>query len=110
MERLKQDIKTGQFNRLYLLYGDDEYFRNFYRNKLRDALISPDDAMNLTEFSGKEVDVNTIIDTARTIPFLSERRVVVVSDSELFNPKGKKDADESDDDADDKDDAEKVTK
>lgn len=97
MERIKQDIKTGQFNRLYLLYGDDEYFRNFYKNKLRDALISEDDLMNLTEFSGKDVDVNSIMDTARTIPFLAERRVVVVSGSELFNPKSKKGLDDSDD-------------
>lgn len=97
MERIKQDIKTGQFNRLYLLCGDDDYFRTFYKNKLRDSIISPDD-MNLSEFSGKDVDINTIIDTASTIPFLSERRVVIVSDSGLLNPKSKKsDSDDEDD-------------
>ena len=102
MERINQDIKTGQFSRLYLIYGDDEYYRTFARNKLKNALISDDDLMNLTEFTGKEIDVNSIIDTARTIPFLSERRVVIVTGSELFNPKGRKsseDEDESDDDS-----------
>lgn len=89
MERIKQDIKTGQFNRLYLLCGDDDYFRSFYKNKLREALISEDD-MNFSEFTGKDVDVNTIIDTANTIPFLAERRVVIVNDSGLLNPKSKK--------------------
>ena len=100
MERIKQDIKTGQFNRLYLLYGDDDYFRTFYKNKLKEALISEDD-MNLTEFSGKDVDVNAIMDTARTIPFLSERRVVIVSDTGLLNPKSKKGDSDGDDDLED---------
>ena len=113
MERINQDIKTGQFSRLYLIYGDDEYYRTFARNKLKNALISDDDLMNLTEFTGKEIDVNSIIDTARTIPFLSERRVVIVTGSELFNPKGRKsseDEDESDDDSKKQDeDAKKVS-
>lgn len=90
MERINQDIKSGQFSRLYLIYGDDEYFRTFARNKLKNALISADDFMNLAEFSGKDTDVNTIIDTARTIPFLAEKRVVIVSDTGFFNLKGKK--------------------
>lgn len=94
MERINQDIKTGQFSRLYLIYGDDEYYRTFARNKLKSALVSDDDIMNLTEFSGKDVDVNSIMDTARTIPFLAERRVVIVTGSELFNPKGKSASDE----------------
>jgi len=102
MERINQDIKTGQFNRLYLLYGDDEYFRTFARNKLKKALISDDDFMNYAEFTGKDVDINTIMDTARTIPFLGERRVIVVNDTGLFNLKGRKaqEKEENEDDAD----------
>jgi len=103
VERINQDIKTGQFSRLYLLYGDDEYFRTFARNKLKNALISDDDFMNLAEFSGKDTDINTIMDTARTIPFLAEKRVVIVSDTGLFNLKARKTkgSDDSDDDEED---------
>lgn len=98
MERLKQDIKTGQFNRLYVLCGDDDYFVGVYKKMLRSALISEEDTMNLSEYSGKGVDVNEIIDTARTIPFLSERRVVIVTNSGLLAPAKKKKA--SDDEQD----------
>ena len=101
MERINQDIKTGEFNRLYLLCGDDDYFRNFYKNKLKKALISDEDGMNYSEFSGKNVDVNEIMNTARTIPFLSERRVVIVSDSDLFNSKAKKSDEETEEASDD---------
>lgn len=99
MERLKQDIKTGQFNRLYVLCGEDDYFRGFYKKSLKAAIMPEDDGMNYTEFSGKGVSVNEIMDTARTIPFLGERRLVIVNDSGLLNPAAKKkksDDDESD--------------
>ena len=109
MERLKQDIKTGQFNRLYVLCGDDDYSRNVYTKNLKAAIMPEDDGMNYTEFSGKGVSVNAIMDTARTIPFLGERRLVIVKDSGLFSPATKKkksseeelDADESDEDTKD---------
>lgn len=99
MERLKQDIKTGQFNRLYVLCGDDDYFISVFKKRLREALIPEDDSMNLTEYSGKGLNVNEIMDTARTIPFLAERRVVIVSDSGLLAPakRKKKDGDEDTD-------------
>lgn len=90
MERLKQDIKTGQFNRLYVLCGDDDYSRGSYKRSLKAAIMPEDDGMNYAEFSGKNVSVNTIIDTARTIPFFGERRLVIVNDSGLLAPASKK--------------------
>ena len=102
MKRIEQDIKTGQFNRLYLLCGDDEYFLKVYKNKLKKALVSEDDGgMNFTEFSGKGLSENEIMDTARTFPFLAERRVVIVSDSGFFAAKDKKSKDTDDDDESD---------
>ena len=92
MERINQDIKTKEFGRLYVLCGDDEYFRNFYKNKLKKALEVEENAMNYSEFNGKGVDENAIMDAARTVPFFAERRVVLVNDSDLF--KGSKKASE----------------
>ena len=90
MERLKQDIKTGQFNRLYVLCGEEDYFRTYYKKSLKNAIMPEDDGINFTEFSGKGVRENEIMDIARTIPFLGERRLVIVNDSGLLNPASKK--------------------
>lgn len=87
MESIKQDIKTGNFNKVYLLYGEEGYLRNTYKNQLVKAIIPESDSMNVTEFDGKEIDVNALMDTALTVPFFAEKRVVVVTDSNLFSTK-----------------------
>ena len=45
MQRLIQDIKTGNFNQIYLLYGEEAYLRRQYRDRLKEAIIG-DDTMN----------------------------------------------------------------
>jgi DNA polymerase-3 subunit delta len=87
MKRVAQDIKNGQFSNIYLLYGEETYLRKQYRDNLKNALISPDDSMNCTVYSGDEINVNEVIDMAGTMPFFSERRVIVIEDSGWFKPK-----------------------
>lgn len=85
MKRIDEDIKTQQFKKVYLLYGEQAYLRNQYRDKLIKALIGDDDTMNYARFEGDGVDVAEVIGFADTMPFLSERRVVLIEDSGLFN-------------------------
>lgn len=83
MRRINEDIKNQQFNHLYLLYGAEDYLRNQYKDKLKKALAG-DDTMNLSYFEGKDIDPNQVIDIAETMPFLSERRVIVIENSGFF--------------------------
>ena len=76
-----EDIKKGQFKRVYLLMGEEVYLRNQYRKKLEDALLDPEDTMNRAAFEGKGINVREIIDLAETMPFFAERRIVELSDS-----------------------------
>lgn len=90
MQRINQDIKTGQFKQMYLLTGEEDYLRNQYKNRLMEALLGGGDAMNLNVFSGKEATPSAIIDIAETLPFLAERRVIVLENTGLL--KGSQDA------------------
>lgn len=87
MENLKNDIKTGQFKNMYLLTGEEVYLKLQYAKKLQDALIPPDDKVNLNCYEGK-VSVQELIDQAETLPFFAERRLLVVKDSGLFVSSG----------------------
>lgn len=69
MQRLMQDIKSGQFNHIYLLYGEEGYLRRQYRDKLKEAVIG-DDNMNYHYYEGKDISVGEVIDQAETMPFL----------------------------------------
>ncbi|MCX4378361.1 MAG: DNA polymerase III subunit delta [Lachnospiraceae bacterium] len=81
MKRIAQDIKNGQFNNIYLLYGEEAYLRRQYRDNLRKALVAEDDTLNCTSYSGKDINVNEIVDIAGTMPFFAERRVIIIENS-----------------------------
>jgi len=87
MKQLNEDIKTGQLQKAYLLFGEEAYLRKQYRDRLRSALAG-EDTMNCHYFQGKDVNVGEIIDLAETLPFLAERRVIVIEDSGLFKKGG----------------------
>lgn len=84
MQKLNEEIKTGQLKQVYLLYGEEAYLRSQYRDKLKTALLGDGDSMNYHYFEGKDVAVGEVIDLAETMPFLAERRVIILENSNLF--------------------------
>ena len=83
MQNLTQDIKNHSFKPVYLLYGDEAFLKNSYKNQLKNA-ISGDDTMNYNYFEGKGLDLNELISLADTMPFFSEKRLIMVEDSGFF--------------------------
>lgn len=83
MQTINEDIKNGTFKPVYLLYGEEAFLKQSYKKKLR-AAISGDDTMNYNYFEGKGLDVNELISLADTMPFFSERRLILIEDSGFF--------------------------
>lgn len=84
MKKIMQDIKSGSFSRIYLLYGEEAYLRRQYRDNLKNALVAADDNMNYTVFAGKDINQNEVIDLAGTMPFFADRRVILIENSNWF--------------------------
>lgn len=84
MHRILEDIKTNQFGHVYLLCGQEDYLRKQYRDKLRDALLGEGDKMNLSEYEGHTVNPLSVIDMAQTMPFLADRRVLILENTGFF--------------------------
>ncbi len=84
MKSLNEDIKKGQFKNIYLLYGEEAYLKKQYKNRLTKAMIPDGDTMNYAYYEGKKIPVPEVIDLAETMPFFSERRLIVIEDSGLF--------------------------
>ena len=84
MQTINEDIKNGTCRRVYLLYGDEDYLKLQYKNKLLRALVTEGDTMNFSRFEGKEAQVPALIDLAETMPFFAEHRVILVEDSGFF--------------------------
>jgi DNA polymerase-3 subunit delta len=84
MKSLQEDIKTGNFKHVYLLYGEETYLIRQYRDKLRAAMTVAGDNMNTAEFEGKDINAKELIDLSETLPFFAERRVIFVENSGFF--------------------------
>ena len=84
MKSLNEDIKTGVFKQIYLLYGEEAYLKKQYKQKLTRAMISEDDTVNYTYYEGKGIHVAEVIDLAETMPFFAERRLIVIENSGFF--------------------------
>ncbi len=87
-DRIKQDIQNESFARVYLLYGDEEMMKKQDRNRLMKAMVDPEDDMNLSRFDNENYSENELISIANTMPFLSEHRVILVTDSGAFKRSG----------------------
>lgn len=84
MKTLNEDLKTGQFKQIYLLYGEEGYLKKQYRDRLVKAMLPEGDTMNYAYYEGKGVNVREVIDLAETLPFFAERRLIVFENTEFF--------------------------
>lgn len=87
MKSIQEDIKKGEFQPVYLLYGEEAYLRQQYKQMLLKALVPEGDTMNFTRYEGKGIEPKEVIDLAETMPFFAERRVILLEDTGFFKNK-----------------------
>ncbi len=84
MQRLKEDIKNKTFHKFYLLFGEEDYLKKIYKDNLKNAILVNSDNINYSYFEGRNIDILQIQETAETLPFFSDYRVILIEDSGLF--------------------------
>lgn len=84
MKTLIEDLKNKTFKRVYLLYGEEAYLKKLYKEKLKDALLAPEDTMNLNIYEGRGINVREVISQADTMPFFADRRLLLIEGSGMF--------------------------
>lgn len=84
MKVLKENIKSHNFMKCYLFYGNEEYLKNYYEKKFKNSILNLNEAMNFDIFESKDISVDSIISSANTLPFMADKRLVLVKNSELF--------------------------
>ena len=87
MKNIQADIKSGNFKQVYLLYGEEAYLKQQYKQNLVKALNPDGDTMNFNHYEGKGIDVKQLIDLCETMPFFAERRVILLEDTGFFKNK-----------------------
>ena len=82
---LNDNIKNRTFKRCYLLFGEEPFMIRHYKNALKNAVLGNGDKMNLSTFTGKVTDINSIIEIAETLPFFTDYRCILIENSGLFS-------------------------
>lgn len=93
IDTLNKHIKNDQLFHVYLLYGEERYVINIYRNKLLQAMLGTSlldklsQDKNFTLFSGTSFDTTQLIETALTSPVLDGKRVILIEDCNINSNK-----------------------
>ena len=84
-KRIDKEIKNGSIKNLLLLYGREEYLIRWAVDAIIKKYVSEMTRdMNFSGLDGTAVTFDQIKSSCETLPFLSEKRVVVLSDFKLM--------------------------
>lgn len=82
-QRLKDDLKSKRFGRVYFFYGQEPFLVKTYADRIKNKALGEDISdMNLLELSGNP-ELSLLSDHIETMPFFSEYKVIMIND---FNP------------------------
>lgn len=91
MKELKKQWKAHEFAPCYLFYGAEGFLCREYEAALRKAILPEGtEMMNHDTFAEKNATAVAIMDAAETLPFLHDKRLVTVRNSEFFLKNGRK--------------------
>ena len=91
VEQLRRELKAGTHRPAYLVSGPDTYLAEEALRALLESLLPAEEReFGLIRLYADQVEVEEVLDEARTIPFFGSRRLVVVRRVEawqgLFSP------------------------
>ncbi|WP_077368004.1 DNA polymerase III subunit delta [Anaerosalibacter sp. Marseille-P3206] len=82
------DINKNKLKTLYLFYGEEEYLIDYSLKLLKDKYIdSSFETLNYQILEGKDIQFEDIQNACETLPFMSEKKIVVVKDLGIFSRK-----------------------
>lgn len=81
---LKAQLKTGDLSRVYFIYGEDNYLKQYYVNQIiKAALGGAANDFNLHRLPGKNLDIDQLAAAVEQLPLMSERKCVCVNDLDM---------------------------
>ena len=82
-DQILNEIHQKQFAPIYFLTGDEPYFIDMISDTIEnEALDEADRAFNQIVVYGRDVDVETIANHARSFPMMGDRMVVIVKEAQ----------------------------
>jgi len=71
-------IKKDELSETYVFFGDNKSLIKKSIDSLKERLLKSSIDMNFNTFEGEKDNIETVLDTARTYPMFSDKRIVVL--------------------------------
>ena len=84
---LLKDIKENNVAKVYLIYGREKYLVGKSIDAIKDRYFSNanDESFNYNYFDGIKDDIDDVLNSCETLPFMGDKRVVIVRSKEIFS-------------------------
>ena len=76
-------LKSGGPERLYLLYGPEDYLRERYLEELKKLCVPGEDDFSYKRLDGPAIDLGELSEAVNALPFFTERTMVEVRDYDI---------------------------
>lgn len=86
---LINSLQRGVISPVYLFCGEEEYLKEKAVEKFKEYLLPQAADFNLDLLDGEETEISTVISLAEDLPFMAERRLIIVKNAPWFSGKGK---------------------
>lgn len=78
---IKEHLKTGQFATCYLFYGDEDYLKSYYFDRLKKKILDDTTSVfNHHRFTAETLDWGLIAESVEAMPMMAERTLVELRD------------------------------
>ncbi len=84
MKEIRRQIKEQDFQRVYLLTGDENYLILQAKELLVHAMVAEGDEMNYAVFEDSKIDLQQLRELAMTYPLFATKRVLVLDRTGIF--------------------------
>ena len=78
-----KDLTEQGPERLYMLFGPEDYLREAFLTELRKKCVPSEDEFSCQRFDGPSLDMSALSEAVDALPFFSERRMVEVRDYDI---------------------------
>ena len=82
-EAILSDLKAKKYQPVYFLMGEESYYIDYISDYISNEVLNDaEKEFNLTVLYAKDIDIQTVISTAKQFPFMGERMVVIVKEAQ----------------------------
>lgn len=96
MDRIREQLKSNNFDHVYLLYGEEQKLVQIFRNYILKGLTGTDSLealkqdINFSVFVGTPFDIDSAVEIAQSYPFMGDKRVILIENTKAFGKDGNK--------------------